>query len=355
MNKKYSYLFLSCTCFAFAALYGDGAQAEIPTSAEYQNNPPPPAVVEKQLKDAEAEFAKAKKMFNPWYTGPLITPSPHLIPPGLINIQPYLFYTDNYAHFDKHAESHDIPDLHTIKGLAAIQFGIVKWMDGILIVQGQQNRQEGRVAAHLGDTSLSLGFPLMVETAYHPAILFSVGESFPTGKYQKLDHKKAGIEATGSGAFETTLSLGIGKVVWWVLTHPMAFRASFNYTFPCIAHVRGFNAYGGGFGTSGRAHIGSAIAADFGYEYSFTQRWVFALDLVYTYSAEVTFHGQRGVNAMGAPVSVGAPFNDQFSLAPALEYNVNENLGFIVGGWFAVWGRNSLEFASGVASFTYTF
>lgn len=356
MEKKFSSFFIYTGLALSCALL----QADEPvtqTNVEKAQTPPPsPEEVRRQLNKAELDFQKAKEMFNPWYTGPLITPSAHIIPPGYINVQPYLYVTDNYGQFDKNGKSRHIPELGQIKLLSAIQFGILKWMDGILVVSGQRNRQRGHHAVNWNDTSLSLGFGLMEETAYRPALLFGVGESFPTGKYQKLNPDKAGVDATGAGAFETTLTFNISKVVWWLYKHPMNIRTSFNYTFPSIAHVRDLNTYGGGEGTAGRVRIGNQFAGDLGYEYSFTQRWVAAIDVVYTYTGKATFRGTNGTDPItGLPNPVGAPFNDQLSLAPALEYNVNANLGFLAGVWFPVWGRNSLNFVSGVFSFTYTF
>ncbi len=156
--------------------------------------------------------------------------------------------------------------------------------------------------------------------------------------------------------YQTTLGFNISKVVWWWwLAHPMAFRLAQSWNIPATVHVSGYNAYGGGEGTHGKVRLGNGYSADFGYELTLTQRWVFALDVVYEYSQAVTFSGHKGVNTKGAPNVVGGPFNDQLSLAPAIEYNVNENLGFLGGVWFTVWGRNSLDFVSGIVSFTYTF
>src|SRR5580692_6523334 len=75
----------------------------------------PPEEIERQLDDAEREFRDAKKMFNPWYTGPLLTPSAHMCPPGTVITQPYFFYIDNYAHFDEHGKSHRVPHLDVTK------------------------------------------------------------------------------------------------------------------------------------------------------------------------------------------------------------------------------------------------
>lgn len=338
-NKWYLLLFSSLSLFA-------ASQPEKPVS---------PRVIEEQLEDAEAEFQRAKKMFNPWYTGPLLTPSAHILPPGMFNIQPYLFFTNNSAKYDEHAHSHDIPNLHQLNPVFLLQVGIVDWMDAVLSTQGLGNKQSGHSNMNWGDSTASLGFGLLSETAYRPALLLSVGESFPTGKYQHLNPKKGGVDATGSGAFQTTLSLNISKVIWWLTLHPMAIRLSQSWGIPAMVHVKGFNSYGGGHETDGKVRLGNSYSADLGYEFSFSQRWVLALDVVYKYSQEIKFSGHKGVDATGAPNVIGGPFSDQLSLAPALEYNVNENLGFIGGVWFTVWGRNSLDFVSGVISFTYSF
>lgn len=315
-----------------------------------------PEVVEAQLQTAEELFKKAKEMFNPWYTGPLLTPSYSTLSQGTWNVQPYLFVTDNYARFDKHGKSHDIFDLLVIKTPVFFQYGIADWVNGTFTPQLIRNRQHGHYSVSFGDTSVGLNFRLLKETNYYPGMSMGISESFPSGVYQKLNPEKGGVDATGSGSYATNFSFNIGKVIWWWFPkHPMRFRLSLNYQVFSHVRVRDFNAYGGGFGTRGSVHPGGTFSADFGYEFSFNQNWVFALDAVYAYSSKTTFSGHHGLNASGAPATVGGPFNDQLSLAPAIEYNVNPNLGFIAGVWFSPWGRNSLDFVSGVFSFTYTF
>ena len=347
--KKYWYLgsLLSLTLYA-----ADETQNASPAISE---NPPPPEVVEQQLRDAEKEFKVAKEMFNPWYAGPLLTPSAHIITPGLVNVQPYFFYTSNYGKFDKHGHSHKIPKLRTINPQVPVLIGILPWLDLSFNAQGVWNKQSGHHSGFWGDTSVGLGFGILSEGPYRPAVLFGIKESFPSGRFQHLSSKKGGVDATGAGSYQTTFSFNVSKVVWWVLLHPMNIRFSLNYTLPASVSVEGFNAYGGGHRTDGRVHPGKSFQFDFGYEYSFTQRWVAALDVVYSYSQKTTFSGKRGFSSPGVPASVGGPFNDQLSLAPALEYNPNPNLSFLAGVWFSVWGRNSLNFVSGVVSFAYTF
>ena len=320
---------------------------------------PPPSVIEKELVDAEKEFSDAKKMFNPWYTGPLLAPSATLIDPGSYNIQPYLFVTWEYGKYQQSGKMERSPTLFQLYPQMPFQFGITNWMEGIITVKAQYNHENGRSFFDIADLPVSLGFPLLKQGPYVPAILFSIQEVFPTGKYQKLNPTKNGIDATGAGAYTTNLYLNFAKVVWWWwLAHPMAFRLSLEYSLPSHVSVKGFNAYGGGYDTNGKVHPGQTFSADFGYEFSFTQNWALALDIVYNYSLKTTFDGYPGrvSQDVQAPLaSVGGPYNDQLSVAPAVEYNWNENLGVIVGAWFTLWGRNSTAFASGVFSVTYSF
>jgi hypothetical protein len=321
---------------------------------EREEAPLPPEVIEKQLTDAEKEFDEAKKMFNPWYAGPLLTPSAHIIGPQLYNIQPYAFFTNDYAVYDSHGHSHDIPHRHQISVPLYLQYGIVNRLEALLLVKGIHNRQGGHSATNWGDTAFALGFAILKEAPYQPAIAVYLKETFPTGRYQKLNRKKDGVDGMGAGSYQTTLSLDFSKVIWWWTKHPMATRLSLNYTLAAPVHVRGFNTYGGVRKTHGTIGVVNTFEGDFGYEFSFTQRWVVALDVVYTYSSKSKFSGHRGRDAAGAHALVGGPFNDQLSLAPALEYNPNANLGFLAGVWFPVWGRNSTKFFSEIISLTYT-
>ena len=337
---------LLLTSLLSLSLYAEEVTEELPT--------PPPEVVERQLEDAEREFDKAKKMFNPWYAGPLLTPSAHILGPGYINIQPYLFWTNTRAQYDKSGKSHKIPNKHTLNPQIPMLIGALSWMDFTVSGQYVWNKQKGVVGNGWGDTGVGVNFGLMKEGPYRPALLFGIKETFPSGRYQRLNPRKAGLDATGAGSYQTTLTFNIAKLVWWLTLHPMNFRFSFNYTLPAPVKVHGNNAYGGGAGTHGKVRPGKTFQGDIGYEYSFTQKWVAALDIVYDYQNDSTFSGHAGSTG-GVPNAVGAPFNDQLSLAPALEYNPTANLSFLAGVWFTVYGRNSGNFVSGVITVEYTF
>jgi hypothetical protein len=315
--------------------------------------PPSPEMIEQQLQDAEEEFAQAKEMFNPWYTGPLLTPSYAVLPVGVYNLQPYLFITDNFALFDNNGRVHGAAhDKIQVQFVPVFQTGIV---DGVsIIVQPQYlwAHQHGQNFTFLGDTKVGVNIRVVGETAYRPGLTIIATETFPTGRrYQRLKPKKEGVDALGSGAYTTTLGLVFGKLVWWEMPkHPMRFRAAFLYQHASRVDVHDFNAYGGGYGTRGKVHLGDGFSADIGYELSFTQRWVFAIDLLYNFNFKTTFSGRRGLTAAGEMASVGGPFGDQISLAPAIEYNWSSNFGVIAGVWFSPWGRNTPDFVSGIIS-----
>jgi hypothetical protein len=343
-------LFFLLIFFSFKTLLAEAA-SEIGSSK--LDPPPSPAVIDRQLEQAQKDFETAKEMFNPYYAGPLLTPSAHNVPPGSFNIQPYLFFTCTFAEFNQKRHSVNIENIWQLKGALIWQMGLLSWLDSTLILNAEQNWQGNQNAGNLGDTQLQFGIQLLKEATYHPALRLVVSENFPTGKYKRLNSKKSSIQATGSGSYATTVSFNISKVLWWLATHPISLRSSFNYTIPTPVHVQGFNAYRGGFGTSGKVRPGNTLEIDSSLELSFTQHWVFALDLVYAYQNQSKFSGNKGVSSSGKPASVGAGSNDNLSFAPAIEYNPTESLGFLFGTWFSVTGRNSSDFISVILTMTY--
>lgn len=314
-----------------------------------------PEQIQKELDEAESQYKKAKEMFNPWYTGPLLTPSASMMPQGMGNIQPYLFVADNYAQYNQNRHSESLPHkLISVTANTIVQTGLTDTCDFIFSAGAITNWQDGEFGGGFQDVSATLGFPITRETLYIPKIKFSIKETFPTGKYKKLSTNGLNLNSTGGGSYQTQVSLAFGKLIWWTYPYPMNVRLSLSYNIPTPVLVKDFNAYGGGFHTNGTVRPGNTFAADFGYELSFTQRWVFAIDVVYTAQNRTKFHGQSGFTRQGSAASVGSGYNDNLSLAPAIEYNWNENFGVLGGAWFSVYGRNSLNFAQGVFSVVYT-
>jgi hypothetical protein len=322
------------------------------TTSEYDST----QQIEAELDDAEAQFQKALKMFNPWYTGPLITPGASMMAVGEANTQPYLFVVDNYATFDKNRKSVSNPsNLVQLKGSINLQTGITDNFDLNVTIASTGNWQFSQSNGGFGDTTITGGFLVNKQTRYAPQVKFTIAETFPTGKYQHLNTNGLHLDAIGAGAYTTQFGLVLSKVFLWTTQYPMNARIFFGYQLSTPVRVEGFNTYGGGFGTKGKVHPGNTFSADFGYEISLSQNWVLATDVVYSATNQTTFHGTPGVLATGERASNGGGYSDNLSISPAIEYNWNSSLGIIAGAQFSVYGRNSSNFASGIISVTYSF
>ena len=313
-----------------------------------------PREIQETLDEAETQFSRALEIFNPWYTGPILTPSATMMPPGMGNIQAYVFANDIYASFNAERKSVSLEhNLINLNPIMLIQTGITDSLDGMVTVQTNTNWQNGHVGGGYGDTQVTLGFLIQPQTLYVPKVKFSVQETLPTGHYKNLHADR--LNSTGAGSYQTQFSLAAGKLMFWTTQHPINARIALAYKIPTTVALRGYNTYGGGIGTKGAIRPGKTFSADFGIEVSLTQRWVFASDVVYTTTSQSTFHGSSGMNGSGSPASLGSGYSDQLSLAPAIEYNWSGNLGILAGVQFTVYGRNSSNFVSGIFSVEWTF
>lgn len=296
-----------------------------------------------------ADKPKNETVQGPWFTGPLLTPSGTNLDPGACNVQPYLFYTD----FD----SHSGPHTYTIEEANFIQYGILKWLDVTFFFHLFYNQKHHRDSFGYGDTSITFGIPLLVQVRHTPtpSIRFTIQESFPTGKYRNLDPDKLSIDSFGSGSFRTKFAIDIAKLVFWMKNHPMNLRLFIPISIPSLVQVRGFHTFGGGYNTYGKIRPPYVFAPCGSVELSLNKNWVYAMDICYEYDSKSTFSGNPGTDIDGNKASNGGPASQIFSIAPAIEYNVNENFGYITGVWFSLATKNASDFVSYVFSFTYTF
>jgi hypothetical protein len=312
-----------------------------------------PEQIQSELDQAEKDFEIAQKMFIPWYTGPLITGSAKNAPKGKINLQPYLTLKTAYGVYDNDRHYTSTPNLFSVNPLLAFQVGLTDWLDFSIQPQATFKYLEGNNGGSFNDLNMVVGFQLYRESLYIPSIRLLYTEIFPTGNYTRLFSP---LDAGGAGVFQSVVGLNLGKVLWWFPEHPMALRLATNVQFPTdSARVFGLNSYGGGLSTNGTVKVRPTFNIDFGYEYSITQKWVFAIDFVYTLSGKTTFTGLPGFDEFGNNYVIGGPASDNFSLSPAIEYNVTDTGGFIAGIWFSVTGKNSSSYVAGLLSYTQLF
>ncbi|NGX34434.1 MAG: hypothetical protein K1060chlam1_00787 [Candidatus Anoxychlamydiales bacterium] len=299
----------------------------------------------------------AQREYAPWYTGPLLADNGTNTAKGKVNIQPYLFFRDTNGVYNKSWGHQSAPSTFTFHSQLELEAGLTKWLDIKFIGNALYKDKEGEKSFEVGDTNVEIGIQLLRDKMFTmiPAIRLTIAENFPTGKYKNLNPNKLGIDASGSGSYETLFGFVLEKVVYWFESHPIRYRINPTYTYSTKVSVKNFNTYGGGFNTNGKVKPGGFFSGIFSFEFSFTQRWVFAMDIAQTYSGKTTFKGMPGLAEDGSIASNAKKTSNQTSLAPAIEYNFSANLGVLAGSHFSVRGKNSTDFASGIISATYTF
>lgn len=295
--------------------------------------------------DANPELAQELAILQPWFTGPLLAAAGHTIPKGHTNWEPYIFATGNLGTYSQG----NVGKSTEVNPLINMSHGLTEWMD-IQVISGLiWNFADKQNDIRLSDTIIYFGFQALNDKRgfFCPDLRITLSEVFPSGHYQYLDPKKKGTDSTGGGSFQTSLFFNFQKL--FVFTSKL-FRVRLNlgYTVPSFVKVHSFNTYGGGYGANARVRPGGRFSTILGGELMLNQNWVVAIDLAFNRQSKTTYTGNPGVLPNGQKATLKSPYSTQFSLAPAIEYNFNENVGIIGGVWFTVAGRNSQDFASGV-------
>lgn len=282
---------------------------------------------------------------DPWFTGPLLTPSSHTIPPGHFNIEPYLFYNNIFGAYSNNWKYHSAST--TVSNLnfqSYIQMGLLKRLDLTIVPQCFYNLNGEQNPWAFGDLGMSIGIQLTEGNPKKgiPAIKLTLGENFPLGQFEFLDDDSGGTDAVGGGSYGTTFRLVAGQLYHINKANYLSLRGAFGTTVFTSVKVHGANAYGGDATTSGRLYPGQQFALMGGGEFSVTQNFVLALDVVNVWTLTTTFDGITTV-----PVG-NRESTYQLSFAPAVEWNFNANVGVIGGVWFTATGYNSAAFLNGV-------
>lgn len=280
---------------------------------------------------AAAAGVPNEELYSAWWTGSLLASPGRTLPFGHSLVEPYLIFSKPLA-----------PDSgYAFQSLAVVQAGIGEKFDLQLLLQGAHQAGGGASSTQLGDTRVQLAFQLVdaEKGAWIPDLLFFVRETFPTGRYDQLDPKRKGTDASGGGAFSTGFGANLQKVVLMPNLHPLRLRLNLAFQVPNRVAIRGLSVYNSTPETTGDVFPGKSFSALIAGEYHLTERWVVALDLNYAHGNADSFVGDAGTTADGRPVAVGNSSRDRFTFAPAIEYNFTGDVG-VVGGFSMDVGRN---------------
>lgn len=274
------------------------------------------------------------------FTGPLVSSSPPL-PKGLWNIEPYLIQATTTGYYDNDGRRHDLRDQHSWRLAVPVMYGATDRLSlGATLNAVHGGEPGGRDGFALGDTTLSALYLLADGAGEHsPKLTAAIRQNLDSGHHDRLDERRTSL-VTGSGARTTTVAM-YGQA--YFLDRTLRGRVNVSGRLPYSGvSVRGPSAYGTDTGFNGRVDLGSAFEATVGVEYSLGPHWALALDVVFESEQGATITGQA-VDTFGNTVAIEHrdPSSRRLSVAPAVEYHWNDNVGLIAGVFRSVSGRNA--------------
>ena len=285
----------------------------------------------------------------PWITGPLLTPTSLVVPPGHFNLEPYLYATSETGFYNRHWHAESVSTFFELTSQNWIEVGITPWMDCQIVPTFSYQQHKGSAEWVWNDLEILVDFQLYPgsfppNNSLRPAVKLTLSEIFPTGKHDQLSQSKHYTDQGGAGSFQSAIGITIGQLFQIQSESYYDIRCNLNYTIPSAVHVRGFNTYGGDAETDATVYPGQYITLLIGHEYTFNRHWGATCDLVGIWTSKTTYTGNT---------PLGLPSSTQYSIAPAIEYNFSSRLGIISGAWFTVAGRNSVQFYSGIFALNY--
>jgi hypothetical protein len=290
---------------------------------------------------AGALHADSTEGYIPLYAGTQLAFFANNAAPGHISVQPFLAYIRGRGVYNSHWTEKPIKIINGVTSLTSLETGITDWLDISLYLNGAYEKRGHQHSWLVGDTSIYLGLQLARDQKDHwtPDLRILLAETFPTGKYDRLDPKKGGSDIFGTGAYITTAVLVIAKTFYTSPKHPYKLNLNLIYLYPSHVAVHGSSLYGGLANTRGTALPDPAFITNVAIEYSFNQNWVLGTDIRYVYQGKATFKGKHD-----PLIKPGFPFSEQFSLAPCIEYSWSLDFSAAIGPWFTIAGRNSSSF-----------
>lgn len=291
----------------------------------------------------------------------MLAPNAATLPQGHWLLEPYVYDLMPYGHFDRSRTLRSTGAGHDIGSQSYIEYGLLdRFTLGLIPRIGLHESSAGQDSSGftVGDTTLQGAFGL---TQFHagswiPATSLVLGETFPTGKYDRLDGKTDG--ALGSGAYSTTVSLYSQTYLWMPNGRILRARLDVSDQISEWASVHDVSVYGTSSGFNGRAHPGQSFVADLAFEYSMTREWVLAMDIDWEHDGNTRVEGGYDptiTSRLPAYQVQDSGSDELLYLAPAVEYNWSPRMGVIAGARVAAAGRNVSATVTPVAAINMVF
>lgn len=290
---------------------------------------------------AQTVEPQRQSLGDAWWTGPMLANSASTLPQGHYLIEPYLYDVRAGGTFDRNGDRHTSERSHGYGSLTYMTYGVTDTFSLSLIPTFGYNdpaQGPGSSGIGMGDLSVQGQYRLTQFQPGHwlPTISVALQQTFPTGKYDRLGERAS--DGFGSGANTTMLGIYSQTYFWMPNGRILRMRLNVTKAFSDRVDLTGASVYGTADGFRGTAKPGATSVVNAAWEYSVTRHWVLALDAVYRRTGNTRV---RGIDAAGVATQFDSGSSRSFALAPAIEYNVNANVGVLFGVRTIVAGRNT--------------
>lgn len=271
--------------------------------------------------DAAPSAAPRQSLDEAWWTGPMLAASAGTLPQGHMLIEPYVYDVIS-------------PRADGFGSLTYINYGLTDRLTvGMIPTFGYNHVSDGLDSSRVGVGDLSVQAQWRL-TQFDPdsglpTMSINVQETLPTGKFDRLGNRPS--DGLGGGSRTTTLGWYIQTYFWMPNGRILRTRLDISDAFSRSVDLSDVSVYGTGQGFRGRAKPGDVQVADLAFEYSLTQNWVLAMDLLYRHAENTCIVGRSTPDAAMEDIHVDTGPHTSFAIAPAVEYNWNANIGLLLG------------------------
>ena len=170
---------------------------------------------------------------EPWLTGPLLTPSSKVVKKDHYNIEPYLFFSINNGRYGSDWRLQSTPLFYQWNPQIVYKVGLSEKVNLAGNIQGYYNRTQGESSWAFGDLPVGLDYQFFSSSDEHwfPHVKLSIQETFPTGKYQKLNPRKLSTDSGGQGTYGSLIGLTCSKLIHFHDHHYLNLRFNISSTF----------------------------------------------------------------------------------------------------------------------------
>jgi hypothetical protein len=281
-----------------------------------------------------------------WWTGSLLSASAATMPPGRWLIEPFVVDAITTGEYDAAGTRERAPREQEVGAAAYLMYGLIDGLSvGLLphLALYREDSAAGSSGLALGDVTLISQLRLTAPDAARgiPATSLLLEETLPSGRYERL---AGGADAaSGAGAYTTQVAF-YAQTLLHLHHRPLRLRLNLTYALSARVALEDVSVYGTPSGFRGSAHPGASLTAVTALEYSLTRHWVLACDGVYQRAGNTRVTGTvptAGTGSALLPYQSDTGTGQAVSVAPALEYNFNAEIGVIAGANVSVWGRRS--------------